>query len=87
MEALVEANLTQKPMNCKVLEEQTTLLRAELNRHTAAVAYHSRINHRQFILKLMEADDIEAYLQAFEGTSVREGRPMEQWASLLAPFL
>lgn len=41
----------------------------------------------KFILKLTEADDIEAYLQAFERTAAREKWSHEQRISLLAPFL
>ena len=39
------------------------------------------------ILKLTDADDIEAYPQAFKRTVAREKWPHEQWASLLEPFL
>jgi hypothetical protein len=38
-------------------------------------------------LKLTEADDIEADLQASKRMATREKLPHDQWASLLAPFL
>jgi len=44
-------------------------------------------NPSRFIPKMMESDDVEAYLTAFEHTAKREGRPDDSWADLVGPFL
>jgi RNA-splicing ligase RtcB len=53
----------------------------------AAGATASRPTPSRFILRQTETDDIEAYLQTFERTAVRENWDPEQCAILLAPFL
>ena len=47
----------------------------------AAGAAVSRPAPSRFILKQTETDDIEAYLQTFERTAVREKWEPEQWAA------
>ena len=76
---LAEANITQQSMHRELLKEQrqqNALLQAELSQLTAA---HARLvagpavsqpKPSMFILKLTEADDIEAYFQVFERTAV-----------------
>lgn len=44
-------------------------------------------NPGRFLLKMTEADDMEAYLLSFARTATWEGRPESTWAGLLGPFL
>lgn len=87
---LVEVNIAQQAMHWELLEEQrqqTALLRSELSQLPAAQtgiaagAAVSRSKPSRFILKLTEADDIEAYLQALRGRRLGRKGPMRNGAA------
>ncbi len=45
------------------------------------------VKAHQLLVRLMDQDDVEAYLHTFEGIATREGWVREEWARLIAPFL
>ncbi|MGL5295033.1 MAG: hypothetical protein ACRC9V_14960 [Aeromonas sp.] len=46
-----------------------------------------RLTAHHMLVKMTELDDVEAYLQMFKVTAVREVWDKEQWAHILAPLL
>ncbi|XP_016141323.1 uncharacterized protein [Sinocyclocheilus grahami] len=45
------------------------------------------VRAHQYLVRLTENDDIEAYLHTFEVIAAREGWVQEEWARIIAPFL
>ena len=85
---LVRAQQTQRDIQERTLEEQCRQnVRLHEEVRNLRGEKQTELHPNQFLIKLMEDDDIETYFCTFEWTALREGWPKAKWTSLLAPFL
>ncbi|KAL0148266.1 hypothetical protein M9458_056412, partial [Cirrhinus mrigala] len=66
-------------------EEELAAIRAQ--RAQPVPPPNPRVQATQLLSKMTAFDDVEAFLQLFETTAVREGWAEDDWASALAPLL
>ncbi|KAL0169058.1 hypothetical protein M9458_037280, partial [Cirrhinus mrigala] len=66
-------------------EEELAAIRAQ--RAQPVPPPNPRVQATQLLSKMTAFDDVEAFLQLFETTAVREGWAEKDWASALAPLL
>ncbi|KAL0161244.1 hypothetical protein M9458_044969, partial [Cirrhinus mrigala] len=66
-------------------EQEITALRAAAAHRVPLPDPHIQV--AQLLPKMTSHDDVEAYLQMFEATALREGSDRDDWTRLLAPLL
>ncbi|XP_069371637.1 uncharacterized protein [Paralichthys olivaceus] len=85
VQMLVESQRAQQEIGAALVQQQ---IRAnQLKEQELEQLSRSKPKVADFLPKLGETDDVEAYLHAFEATATREEWPKTQWVGLLAPFL
>lgn len=88
MAQIILSQLKQQALQEQALEEQRQQkhqMVAEIAQLKVDTTQHSSPN--QFIVKVMEEDNVEMYLCTFERTAQWERWPKPNWAILLLPYL